>query len=346
MGEALGERGIEMYDQKSVLDLGKLPKVDLHRHLEGAIRPATALELGQAAGILPATMTLAEFEQRAVISEPVSLFEALDRFDLFRDPVRGYHALLRIVDEAVEDAAVDRVTHLNLRFSPYTLATSSGLSMREVFQAVSEGLDRALPKHPLMQVEPMVVISRRHGLDAAWSVLRELQAGAAEKLAGVDLASDELRHRTAEFVEVARAAVALGLPLTVHTGEGTGPDAVAETLALPGLRRLGHAVSLIEDGELVRQVVDLGLTVEVCPTSNLRSMTVASLADHPAPRLLEAGVRISFCTDDPSLFGLDLSHELRVAHDELGLSEDDVLLSQQWGREAFFGCRSSAGSSG
>lgn len=310
-------------------------KVDLHRHLEGAIRPSTAVELGHQLGIYPAGFTVADFEERAVIRTPVPLLEALERFDLFRAPIRGYRAVVRIAREAVEDAAAGGVTHLNLRFSPTTLAKASGLGMADTFRAVAEGIERARAPRPA--VEPMVVISRRRGVEAAWRVVGALEQGSAELVVAADFAADEIRHRSAEFAAVAEALVGLGLPLTVHTGEGVPSDAVAEALALPGVRRLGHAISLVDDPELVRLAVERQLVVEVCPTSNFRAGTIASLTAHPAPRLLAGGVRIAICSDDPTLFGIELDHELRVARIELGLTAHQIRQAQRWARSAFFG---------
>ena len=116
------------------LDLADLEKVDLHRHLEGSIRSETAFELGRQSGALPAELTLETFRDQVVVTRPAPLLDVLEVFDLIRRPIQGYEAVARIADEAVEDAAADRVRWLNLRFSPVTLARSSGLSMADSTQ--------------------------------------------------------------------------------------------------------------------------------------------------------------------------------------------------------------------
>jgi adenosine deaminase len=319
------------------LDLAALPKVDLHRHLEGSIRPATAIALGQQSGAFAPTLTLAELRGRAVIQEPVDLFEALDRFDLLRRPIQGFAAVERIARECIEDAAADGIICANLRFSPTTLAKSAKLTVQDVFRAVQQGVESALAERPEVAVEVLAIISRRRGVEAAWDVVRELENDANRVVMGVDFASDELRHRTVEFTEVARALSQLGLPLTVHTGEGTDASAVAESLALPGVRRLGHALSLPTDPGLMREVVARGIVVEISLTSNVRTRTVDSYRSHPARAMAEAGVALAFCTDDPALFDIDLTHELKVARDQLGLTDADLVRAQAAARAAFFG---------
>lgn len=315
--------------------LRALAKTDLHRHLEGSIRPATAWQLARAHGQIDGSVSLARFSAGLVIDAPIPLFDALDRFDRCRAPIIGRAAVERIAREAVQDAVADGVHHLELRFSPFTLARSSGLSVAEVFAAVRQGAATGQESAPI-HVALVVVISRRRGLDAAWQVVRAVTEHGQGWIAGADFASDELRHRTAEFTEVARALVQAGLSLTVHTGEGAGPEHVAEALSLPGVRRLGHALSLVDDAGLMAEVVARGLLVEVCPTSNLRAGVVAHLREHPARRMLAAGVAVAICSDDPALFDVDLSHELALAMEHFGLGIKQLTAMQRLASRAMF----------
>ena len=319
------------------LDLAALSKVELHRHLEGCIRATTAYELGQAGGHVAPGESFEAFRAKVVVERPRALLEVLACFDHVRRSIVGLEAVARIAREAVEDAAADQLELCELRFSPLTLGRAAGLSMDETKLAVRRGVDEALAAGLPLRVPLVAVISRRHGVEMAWEVLRHIERDAGDTYVGADFASDELRHRTAAFGEVAAALAGLGLPLTVHTGEGVGPDHVADVLALPGVRRLGHAVSLSEDPALVAAVRDRELVVEICPTSNLLTGIVPSYAQHPARKLLAAGVRVALCTDNPSMFAVDLSHELAVARDSMGFSDADLKRCQAWAREAAFG---------
>ena len=138
------------------------------------------------------------------------------------------------------------------------------------------------------------------------------------------------------FGEVAEAITQMGLPLTVHTGEGVGPEAIRETLALPGLKRISHALSLVEDESILQEVLARDLLVEVSPSSNLFTTLVKYPEEHPARVMLERGIRIAICTDDPTLFGIDLDHEWELARTRFGMSEEALQQSQIWAKEAFF----------
>lgn len=314
----------------------RMEKVDLHRHLEGAIRPKTALDLGKEIGVFSHEMSMEVFEEEVLVLSPMPLMAVLARFDYMRRPITSYEAVQRISREAVEDAVEEGLTAMNFRFSPMTLAPAAGVSVKEVFQAIHEGIDEALVNAPGMLVERLAIVSRGRGLDKAWSLVKELEDGAAERIHGVDFASDEIRFPTAMFGEVAEAITQMGLPLTVHTGEGVGPEAIRETLALPGLKRISHALSLVEDESILQEVLARDLLVEVSPSSNLFTTLVKYPEEHPARVMLERGIRIAICTDDPTLFGIDLDHEWELARTRFGMSEEALQQSQIWAKEAFF----------
>lgn len=319
------------------LDLARLPKVDLHRHLEGAIRPRTAFELRY--GGRPPADGFDAFRAQVVVDRPLPLLDVLACFDVVRQPIVGTEAVGRIAREAVEDAAADGVELCELRYSPLTLARAAGVTLDEVKRAVRRGIVEAQQEGVAVEVPLCVVISRRHGVDAAWELVRHVEQDRGELYAGIDFASDELRHTSAEFGEIAQALAGMGLPITVHTGEGVGPERVREAVELAGVRRLGHALTLGEDAGLLEEVRARGLTVEVSPTSNVRTRLVSSYAEHPARDFRERGLRVVICTDDPQLFDVTLSHELEVARAHLGWSDADLRESQTWAEQACFRSR-------
>lgn len=309
-------------------------KIDLHRHLEGAIRPQTALELGKEAGVFPSDFSLEALCQRAQVLSPMPLLEVLGRFDILREPITNFEAVRRISREAVEAGVREGLTAMNLRFSPMTLAAATGLDVPEACRAIREGIQEA--DAGMMQIELMAIISRGRGVDKAWAWVRHLEQGEAAYLHGMDFASDEIRVPTSAFTEIAAAINAMGLPLTVHTGEGVGPHAIRETLALPGLQRISHALSLVDDPALLQEVKERDLLVEVSPSSNLRTQLVTSPAQHPAKAMLDAGLKIAICTDDPALFDVDLDYELTLAAQHFEMSAVQQAQSQQWARDALF----------
>ncbi len=310
------------------------PRADIHRHLEGAIRPATAWALHRRDPPDADGDAYAAFAAERVVSEPRPLLEVLDRFALLRAPLREPADITRVAVQAVRDAVEEGVTHLELRFSPTTLARQVGTGLGAVFDAIRRADEQV--SGALAALGWVVIVSRARGVEAAWEVARAAARHGRGLLCGADFAADEFRHRTAAFADVARALHGIGLPLTVHTGEGTGPDCVAEALALPGVRRLGHALSLVDDPDLVAEARERGIVVEACPTSNLRTRTVAAAEAHPARRLAQAGVPVVLATDDPALFDIDLAHEHRLARRAWGWTEDRCEAADHLAREAGF----------
>jgi adenosine deaminase len=280
------------------------------------------------------------FRATVVVDRPLPLLDVLACFDVIRRPVVGAEAVARIAREALEDAATDRVELCELRYSPLTLARAAGLTMDQTRQAVCRGIAAAQEAGVAVDAPLCVVISRRHGIEAAWEVLRHVEQDQGDTYVGIDFASDELRHSSGEFSEIAQAFFDMSLPITVHTGEGVGPDRVREAVELPGVRRLGHALSLVDDLGLAEEVRSREMTVEVSPTSNVRTGLVASYGEHPARILRERGLHLVLCSDDPELFAVSLSHELKIAREQMGWTDADIEQSQAWARQACFGSRS------
>jgi adenosine deaminase len=236
----------------------------------------------------------------------------------FRDP----EATERIASEAVEDLALDGVRLAELRFSPDFLCRPHGLDWDEAFAAIVRGVERAAREHDVA-VGLIAIVSRSYGMASA-----ERTVGFAlrhrEELVGFDLADEERSYPPSRFVDVLEPLRDAGLPLTAHYGESTGPTFPREAIEALGVRRLGHGVSVAHDPEVTALARDRRIALEMCPTSNHRTHAVAALADHPARRLLDEGLVVTINTDDPGLFGIDLTHELEVCRRDLRFTDDDL----------------------
>jgi len=306
------------------MDLRALPKVDLHRHLEGALRLSTIIDLARAAGVgLPADTPegLAPYAQ---ILEPVGgLNEALERFAIAQNSFRSYEAVRRIAFEAVEDLAADSVRLAELRFSPDFMCRPGGLDWDAAMDAVLEGLEGARAAGHGVAVGLIVIASRDYGMKSA-----ERTAAFAlrhrEGIVGFDLAGPELGFPPAMFAEALRPVRDAGIPLTAHYGESGPPEYPRQAIEVLGAERLGHGVSVAHDPAVTDLAIERGVTLEMCPTSNRLTHAVPSVEEHPALRLLRRGVRVTLNTDDPGLFGIDLTHELQVARDAIGFTDDDL----------------------
>jgi adenosine deaminase len=306
------------------VDLKAAPKVDLHRHLEGAIRLRTLIDLYREAGEpLPET-TPEELAPRAQVLAPMDSLEAVLAFfgiaqGAFRDP----EAAERIAYEAVEDLALDNVRLAELRFSPEFLCAPHGLDWDDAFAAIVRGVERAARQHDVT-VGLIALVSRNYGMDSAERTVA-FALRHRERLVGFDLADEERSHPPSMYVDVLAPLRDAGLPLTAHYGESAGPMFPREAVEALGVRRLGHGVSVAADPEVTALARDRGVALEMCPTSNLRTGAVQRIDEHPARRLLEQDVRVTINSDDPGLFGIDLTHELEVCRNDLGFTDDELL---------------------
>jgi adenosine deaminase len=317
------------------MDPRALPKIDLHRHLEGAVRLQTLIDLYREAGTPLDAETPEQLAPTAQVLRPMSsLAEVLAYFRVAQGAFRTYEAVERIAFEAVEDLVADDVRLAELRFSPDFLCRPHGLDWDEAMAAIVAGVERARAEHDVA-IGLIAIVSRSYGPASAQRTVAFALRHRVQ-LVGFDLADDELHHPPSMYVDVLAPLRDADLPLTAHYGEAAGPEYPRAAVELLGARRLGHGVSVARDPEVTALVIDRGVTLEMCPTSNHRTNAVGRLREHPALRLLRAGVRVTLNTDDPGLFGIDLTHELEVATRELGFAPADLRRVTEHALEASF----------
>jgi adenosine deaminase len=302
--------------------LRSLPKVDLHRHLEGTLRLSTIIDLARHAGAELPAWTPDELARHAQIREPVGgLEEALQRFTLAQGSFRTYDAVRRITREAVEDLAADNVRLAELRFSPAFMCSPANLDWDASLEAVLRGLDDAA--HLDVAVGLIAIASRDLGEGSArrtveWTVRHR------DRFVGFDLAGPEVGYRPATYLKVLQPIRDSGLGLTTHYGESGPPEYPREAIEVLDTQRLGHGVSVAWDPRVTALALERGVTLEMCPTSNFLTQAVPSIEDHPARHLLGGGLRVTINTDNPGLFGIDLTHELIAARDRLAFTDQDL----------------------
>ncbi|MEX2421528.1 MAG: adenosine deaminase [Actinomycetota bacterium] len=305
------------------MDLKAAAKVDLHRHLEGAIRLQTLIDLYRDAGApLPET-TPQELSPRAQVLEPMaSLEEVLARFTVAQGAFSDEAAAERIAYEAVEDLAADNVRLAELRFSPEFLCEPHGLDWDLAMAAIVRGVERGSRDHDVA-VGLIAIASRNYGIDSAERTVAFALRHSAH-LVAFDLAGDERAFPPSLYRDVVAELDGSGLKLTTHYGESGGPEFPREAIEALGSMRLGHGVSVAWDPEVTALVRERGVTLEMCPTSNRRTEAVSHIEDHPARRLLDQDISVTINTDNPGLFAIDLTHELEVCRDRLDFSDDDL----------------------
>ena len=287
------------------------PKIELHVHLEGAVRPETLLEIARRNGYeLPVdsvegVRALYEYRDFAHFIEVYMLTSgALEREDDFR----------RIVVEYAEEAHRHGAVYLEAIFS---LGLWRGLDSDVVFSGVCDGADEARERYGI-EVRLTPDIARVYSLDEALHVVRYASKYRDRGVVGVGLGGPEAEHPPEPYAPAFELARSEGLASVPHAGEHAGPSSIRGALVALDARRIRHGIRAIDDPELVEELADRRIVLDVCPISNLRTGAVPSLSSHPLPQLVAAGVVCSLSTDDPAMFGTDLSTEYAAAT-QLGL---------------------------
>jgi adenosine deaminase len=289
--------------------IADMPKIDLHRHLEGSLRLHTLVEIGRQNGLdLPSfdPEELRPYVQ--VIDDPPDFHGFLAKFRLLRQFYTDRESVARLAYEVVADAAADNIKYLELRFNPVALSRFQGFGYEQVTEWVVDAVDLAQK-----DFDTAVRLIVQIGRDESQSVANALAQTAIDFLdrgvVGLDLAGDETGFPAEPFAPIFQRARAEGLHITIHAGEA-GPAAnVREAVEKLGAERIGHGVRSIEDDTTVEMLQKQGITLEMCPTSNQHTGTVADLAEHPFIRLQDMGVRVTVNTDDPSISNITLTDE-------------------------------------
>lgn len=305
----------------------KLPLIDLHRHLDGAIRLETVVELADEKGIeLPANDVDGLRPHVVVEGKAAGLMDFIGRFKYLTAILTDYDACRRVAYENVEDAKNEGIDYVELRFSPWFMAEPNGLQPEGVVEAVADGIV-AGERDFGVRAQAIGIMSRTYDTDICH---RELDALLAHRdhLAAVDLAGDEEKFPARLFHEHFKRARDAGLQVTVHAGEVDGPPSVWDAIRELGAARIGHGIHSLADPALVEYLVENGIGLEVNITSNIQIGTVDGYPDHPMKRILEAGILANLNTDDPAISGIDLRHEFEVAAPKAGLSPEQARKAQ------------------
>jgi len=302
-------------------DVDTLPKAHLHLHFTGSMRPSTLKDLAAKHGIrLPET--LREHHLLRLTPDERGWFRFQRLYDAARACVRDADDMRRIVIEAAADDAAEGSRWLEIQVDPTSYAPFVG-GLTPALEIVLDAA-REASATTACQVAVIVAASRiRHSLDArtlARLAARHAGDGAGQVI-GFGLSNDERRGMTEEFAAAFRIAARAGLASVPHSGELLGAGHVRTTLDYLAPTRLGHGVRAVEDPEILSRVVDAGIALEVCPTSNVSLGVYPTLADVPLQTLVQAGARLALGADDPLLFGPRLAAQYLAAREVHGFDD-------------------------
>lgn len=303
----------------------RMPKIDLHRHLEGSLRLGTLQEV--AGEYFPELLSTLNQTVQVLPSEPATPENFLAKFRTLRNFYLSLDLIKRFVYECVEDAANDGLVYLELRFCPSALSHFRPDLLPEVIASVVNSAQQASRQFDL-PLRLLVCLNRHEPLELAEHIVSNMWPFLSEGIAGVDLAGDELNFSALPFQNLLLDAKNRGLALTVHAGEWGGAENVSEAMNILKANRIGHGVRILESEDAVAEAVDQQIPLEVCLTSNIQSGVYSSLKKHPINKMLEAGLNVTINSDDPQISRITLSSELQLLKQQFGLSLDHIFQAQ------------------
>jgi adenosine deaminase len=303
--------------------LEKLPKTDLHCHLDGSMRLRTILDLAEQQKVrLPAS----DEDRLAKLIYPgeecKSLEDYLKAFDVTLTVLQEEEALHRAAFELAEDAARENVRYLEVRYAP-VLHTRKRLKLTNIVEAVLSGLREAKRKYGIRYG---VILCGIRSINAE-SSLRMAELCVAYKNRGVvgfDLAGAEYNFPAKDHKEAFQLILNNNVNCTAHAGEAYGPESIAQAIHYCGAHRIGHGTRLRENGDLLNYVNDHRIPLEICPSSNVQTRAVSDFASHPLPFYYNYGLRVTINTDNRLVTNTTVSKELLLAHQHYGFTLDDL----------------------
>jgi adenosine deaminase len=287
--------------------LRRLPKAELHCHLDGSVRPQTLIELGREYAQPMPRPDAESLRQYMIVSDARSLEDYLERFEVTLSVMQTADALERIAYELAEDAASDGVRYLEVRYAPI-LNVRRGLELGETIEAPLRGLARA--ERELGIVGRVIVCAIRNmSAELSLELSRLAVSYRGRGVVGFDLAGGEAGNPAALHAAAFAYAREHDLACTCHAGEGDTASSVRQAVHTCGAHRIGHATRLIEDESLVEYVNDRRIALEICLTSNVQTRAVRDYASHPFRQYFDRGMNVVLNTDNRLMSGTTLTDE-------------------------------------
>jgi adenosine deaminase len=316
-------------------EYNRLPKAELHCHLEGAIRTATIIDIAREHGLeLPAYDVAGLDPHVKVYDQLKSLGAVLEAFGIARHSITSPAVVERIAAELFEDANAQNIKLLEVRFSPDWAFSGHAVNWDDALEGILRAKRRATARFG-MAIGLIAITSRSMGAGSCEKTV-EWAIRWKDQLHGVDLADSETEYPIQDFVGPILKAKDAGLKVTVHSGEDTPASAVMDTIRTVNPDRIGHGTHVIHDRAAIELVKERGVTLELCPWSNYLTNSVKRIGDHPLKQLFDQGVKVTINSDDPEVLDTNLNNEYRIAHEILGLSLEDIAACNRYAAQASF----------
>ncbi len=318
-------KATSLTDDRTLHTIRAMPKIDLHRHLEGSLRLETLLAIALEHGIVLPSYDVEELRPHVQMmpDEPRTSAQFLAKFRVLRQFYRSEHIIKRVAYEVISDAAADNVKYMELRFTPQALNNLMQCNYGDVIGWVVEAVEQA-SRHLDIKVNLILSMNRHEAVEIGEKVLDAAIPYADRGIVGLDLAGQEAGFSGLPFSKLFARAKAAGFGVTIHAGEWAGAENVREAVDVLGADRIGHGIRLIEDPELMELLQARGVVLEVCPTSNVQSGAVADFKQHPLHELFRQGVRTTINTDDPLICNITMSEEISQVMRTMPMTMEDV----------------------
>ena len=314
--------------------LHRLPKAELHVHLDGSLRPETMLELAAEYGKAMPESDPERLREYMHVQDARNLVDYLARFDITLSVMQTAESLERIAYELAEDLAKENVRYAEIRYSP-VLHTREGLPLTAAVDAPLRGLKRAEEAYG---IRTALIICGIRNMDPATS--RDLaDLTVAYKGRGVvafDLAGAEYNYPAKKHKDAFYTVINKNMAATIHAGEAYGPESIHQALHYCQANRIGHGTRLYEDPDLMQYMNDFRIPIEICLTSNVQTRVVADFAEHPVRQYYDEGLVVTLNTDNRLMSATTVTEEFWRAHQHLGFTWDELIdLSLMGFRSAF-----------
>jgi adenosine deaminase len=306
-----------------------IAKAELHVHLEGTAPPALIRRLAERNG-LPVPDGVFDGPDRFAYT---GFLEFLKTYDRAASVIRTAQDYRDVTYEYLASCALQGAVYVELIVSPDHAALVK-LDPEEHLNGIAKGIDDAREGHAI-EARILVTAIRNLGAEQAVRVARYAASRPHPYVVGFQMAGDEENFPAGDFKEAYDIAAEAGLGCTVHAGEWAGPESVRAALELP-VTRIGHGVRSIEDPALVEELAARQTVLECCPTSNVVLDLFRSYEDHPLPRLMEAGVKVTLASDDPPYFGASIGGEYAICRERYGFDDDRLRTITRTAIEAAF----------
>ena len=304
------------------MKIADMPKIELHCHLDGSVRPETIIEIAKRDGIRIPSMDIEEMKEELIAPlDCRSLDEYLEKFSIPNAVMQTKENLKRITFELFEDAANEQVKYMEVRFAPL-LHTRQGLTVEEIIASVIEGMKEAEGQ---FDIRGNIILScmRTMAPERAFEVVEKGKSFLGKGVVAIDLCASEEEGFCAKFVEPISLAREYGYRVTIHAGEtGIGRN-VLEAVEWLGAERIGHGVYIKDCEEAYKVVKDKQIVLEVCPTSNVQTKAVTRFEDHPLYDFHRDGISVTINTDNRTVSDTTMTKEFNVVWNQFDMSSED-----------------------